>query len=435
MVKSRKHMIKEIVRELYPLYRTLVHNDTDKALKMIGSRIPASAKYSIECYAPMSRAWTWQVPPRYEVDEAYIELEDGRRVADFNLNPMHLVSYSVPIQKRMTWDELKTHLHYSEKIPSAIPWQYAYYVKEWGFSLTKNEYDRLPRKGRFHVVIRAKFITAAKKGLKVGIARLSSGPRHDKQSGDLIICGHIDHPYQANDGLSGVAVAVEIARRLVSRPLPEGSSAIRFLFCPETIGSICYLSHHKEVVKRLKAGIFIEMAGNRNSLVLQKSWQGDHKIDRIARYVLRRLEPGFREGAFLKVVGNDEKVINGPGVDVPCISISRYPYKEYHTSADNMDIIHEDRLQKTVDVVEEIARIFASDYIPRRKFTGPAFLTRYGLWVSPKEDAAINANIYLIMQHFDGKNSVFNIAEKLDLEYWKTRDYIERFIACGLVSR
>ena len=109
-------------------------------------------------------------------------------------------------------------------------------------------------------------------------------------------------------------------------------------------------------------------------------------LDRIGQYVLKAREGDFREGTFADIIANDERVLNGPGVNVPCLSISRYPYPEYHTSDDNLDIIHEDKLQEAADVIEEIIRIYATDFVPKRKFRGPVFLSGHGLWVDWQEN-------------------------------------------------
>ena len=63
------------------------------------------------------------------------------------------------------------------------------------------------------------------------------------------------------------------------------SMRMRFLFCPETIGSICYLSQNEELIPRTKGGILAEMLSNKNVLALQYSRQDEHLIDKITRYV------------------------------------------------------------------------------------------------------------------------------------------------------
>jgi aminopeptidase-like protein len=190
----------------------------------------------------------------------------------------------------------------------------------------------------------------------------------------------------------------------------------------------------------LKGGIFIEMTGNDNILALQHSRQDTHRLDRIGQYVLKKQGQEFREGVFGDVIANDERVLNGPGVNVPCLSLSRFPYPEYHTSDDNLEIIHEDKLRQAADIVEEIVRIYASDYLPKRKFRGPVFLSGQGLWVDWQENWELNRAIEKVMMRFRGKQSVFDIVDELGLDYpalrdyWDTRKYIERFRARDLIA-
>jgi aminopeptidase-like protein len=127
-------------------------------------------------------------------------------------------------------------------------------------------------------------------------------------------------------------------------------------------------------------------------------------------------------------------VINGPGVNIPCISVSRWPYDEYHTSDDNPEIILEEMLTEAADVIEEIIRIYATNYVPQRTFRGPAFLSGHGLWVDWRENLALNRALEQIMLRFEGEHTIFDIAHELDLDYWETREYVERFRRKGLVK-
>ena len=127
-------------------------------------------------------------------------------------------------------------------------------------------------------------------------------------------------------------------------------------------------------------------------------------------------------------------VINGPGVNIPCISLSRWPYDEYHTSDDNPDIIHEEMLVEAADTIEEIIRVYASNYTPQRTFRGPVFLSGHGLWVDWRENLKLNRALEKIMLRFEGFHSVFDIAHELELDYWETREYVERFRREGLVQ-
>ena len=64
--------LKSILAEFFPLHRTLASDDHDKTLEIVGSYMPNSSNYTIETYAPLEPAWTWQVPERYVVHEAYL---------------------------------------------------------------------------------------------------------------------------------------------------------------------------------------------------------------------------------------------------------------------------------------------------------------------------------------------------------------------------
>jgi aminopeptidase-like protein len=420
----------DLVRELYPLHRTLVSEGTDEALERVGVHLGPNVHYHIERFRPGASAWTWRVPKRWVVHEAYIEIEGGERIVDFAQNPLHLVSYSDPVEATLGWEELSPHLHVSESRRHAIPWEFRYYSPGWGFCLSAELHEQLPRDASYRVVIRSEQRAGPQDGLAVGVATV--GP--DANRGELLICAHICHPMQANDDLAGVATAVEVMRRLAADPLPDHALAVRLLLCPETIGSICYLSHHEDLIERFAGGVFCEMTGNDASLALQRTRQDDHVLDRIARRALRGRCKSVREGAFREVVVNDEMVINGPGVDIPCISITRSPYPEYHTSDDTPDILTEERLNEAADVVEDLARTFVTNYIPRRTFRGPVFLSRYDLWVDWRVNPALNRALDMIMLRLEGDRTVYDIADELGLVYDDVLSYIERFRCNGLVE-
>ena len=84
--------LKSILAEFFPLHRTLASDDHDKTLEIVGSYMPDSSNYTIETYAPGTPVWTWKVPERYDVHEAYLETEDGERIVDFKDNPLNIVS-------------------------------------------------------------------------------------------------------------------------------------------------------------------------------------------------------------------------------------------------------------------------------------------------------------------------------------------------------
>jgi len=424
--------LKPLLEKLHPLHRTLASDGMDEALRIVGENMPAESNYTIETYAPGAPIWTWTVPERYVVHEAYLAIEGGERLVDFADNPLHLVSYSLPVDDVLSWDELEPHLYFNEKRPWATPWIFKYYERNWGFCLPKDLFDRLPRDAKYHAVIRSEFITDPENGFRVSTGLLTPNYLTPNPFGEFIISSHLCHPMQSNDDLAGTVTAIEVARRLAEKPLPPGSMSIRFWFGPETVGTIAYLAHNEDLIPNLKGGIFIEMTGNQNKIAWHHSRQHDHLLDRVTQYVLRDTDHNVRP--FASMPPNDERVINGPGVNVPCISINRWPYNEYHTTDDNPDIIHEEMLQGAADVVEEIVRIYATNYIPKRTFRGPVFLSGHSLWVDWRENWELNRAIEKIMFLFEGQHSVFDIAETVNLDYWVVWEYVEKFRAKGFVE-
>ncbi len=426
--------LKDILAEIIPMHRTLASDGMDTALELIGSYLPENANFTIESYKPLTPVWTWYVPERYIVRRAYLETEDGQKVVDFKDNNLHLLSYSLPTDKILTWEELEPHLYYNKERPHAIPWKFKYYDRDWGFCLSKNLFDTLPRDKKYHAVIDVEFNTNANPGFKVATAVIHPQGGPSASAGEIFVMAHVCHPNQANDDAAGVVTAIEIARRLAANPLPAGSMSVRFWFGPETIGTISYLAHHEGLIPSIKGGIFIEMTGNNNTLALQHTRQHDAILDRVGQYVLKKRGGEFREGTFADVIANDERVVNGPGINIPCISVTRYPYPEYHTTDDNLSIMHEEKLMEAAEVIEEMIRIYGSNYLPKRKFRGPVFLSGHGLFVDWQTNWALNRAIEKMMMRFEGKQSVFEIVDELGLEYWDTRAYIERFRGKNLID-
>ena len=96
--------------------------------------------------------------------------------------------------------------------------------------------------------------------------------------------------------------------------------------------------------------------------------------------------------------------------------------------------MHEEMLQKAADYVEEIVRVYASNYIPRRNFRGPVFLSGHGLWVDWHENWELNRAIEKIMMRFEGEHTIFDIAAEVGLDFWVVREYVEKFRAKGFVE-
>ena len=409
----------ELINKLWFKKRDLISNGYDESIDYISKQVPLK----VHKIKTGTKCWTWTVPEKWDVKEAYIEDLDGNRMLDLKNHPLHVISYSLPIDSIVTKEDLLKHLHTNPDRPEAIPFECKYYERDWGFCI---QHKRLKdfTKDKYKVVIDTNF----EKGfLKVGDYTIKG-----KTKETIVLVAHLCHPAMVNDDLAGVAVLLDIAQEL-----QKGNNyyTYKLLVLPETIGSIAYLSQNKSVIPNMKYGIFLEMLGTSTTHALQLSRQGNTRIDRIARYVMKRKLDKFREGPFRKVVGNDEMVFNGPGVNIPMISISRFPYPEYHTSDDNPEIISEENLTESKNIILDILNILDKDYVPKRKFKGPVFLSGYKMWVDWRTNKKVNSNIDQIMLRLEGDKSVFDIAEELNMDFEDVLDFVNKFYDNNLVKK
>ncbi|KGF72294.1 hypothetical protein DO97_10830 [Neosynechococcus sphagnicola sy1] len=424
--------MKTLLEKLYPLNRLALSDGTDQAMALLQVELPDLKIFEVPSG---TECWTWIVPEKWVVREAYIS-DGDRRIVDMQDHPLHVASYSPRMEQWVSREELLPHLHVAASYladmgyrlperPHAIPWVVNYYQRDWGFCLQKQRLDAL-KGDRFFVKIDAEFVPDT---LKIGDLTV---PGRSQEM--IVFITNICHPYQVNDSISGLVVAVDIAKQLAQM---DHHYTYKFLFLPETIGSIAYLSHHEHLIPLMKYGLFAEMLGHENDFVMQRSAQGHSPIDRVAEYVLKRSQPTYRTGEFREVLCNDEISLNGPGVNVPTISLSRWPYPQYHTNEDCPDIISEVQLESARDLILEIFKILDADRTPIRQYKGPIFLSRYGLWVEWREsdeNRKLLDRIEKIMLLMEGELSVFDIAEKVDLDFWVVLDFLNKLHDKGLIE-
>jgi aminopeptidase-like protein len=236
---------------------------------------------------------------------------------------------------------------------------------------------------------------------------------------------------------------LEVARRLLAGPKPHYS--YRFLFLPETLGSIAYLSKHERVIPKMLGGLFLEMLGNDAPHALQMSYQPESHVDGCLVTALRGAEPSAFVGAYRTVIDNDERQFNAPGVRVPMLSLSRvrdphlptsryYPYREYHSSLDTPAIVSTKRLEASVQLVLELLSAFDRNRFIVNRFKGEVFASGFGLWVDYKADAEAHRNAFAIMDRCDGTRRPADIAHELGLSFQQVWTLVERLLAKDLVS-
>ena len=399
--------------------RHIVSDGYDEALREINKIIPLK----IHSVASGTKCWTWIVPKKWSIKEGYIKNLKGQKIVDFSDHPLRVHSYSLPIDKTVSKKELLNHIWTNPKRPNAIPFQFKYYEQDWGFCLEHNRLKKLTD-DQYKVKIDSKLENSF---LKIG-EHIIKGEVEET----VVILAHLCHPGMANDDAAGVAVLVDLAKELNKT---KNHYTYKFILMPETIGSIAWLSQNENLIPKMRYGIFLEMLGGKNTLALQYSRQGNTQLDKIAKQIFQESRKKYREGAFSEIVVNDEMVFNGPGVNVPTISISRYPYPEYHTSDDTIKIITDKQLTEAKNIVLKIINRLDQNYWPKRTFKGPVFLSGYGLWVDWKTNFQLNKNLEQLLLNLEGNQSIVEIAQKLGMSFNETHDYINKFADKKLIIK
>jgi aminopeptidase-like protein len=394
----------ECAAELYPLCRSLTGDGLRETLRRLQRLVPLTLHE-----VPTGTAvFDWTVPKEWNIRDAWVRNIRGQRVIDFQRSNLHVVSYSAPVRRHMSFAELRPHLHTLPDSPDWIPYRASYYTETWGFCLSQRQLDTL-EDGDYEVCIDS---TLEPGSLTYGELLVPG-----ESSDEVLISCHVCHPSLANDNLSGIAIAAHLGRVLRSKPLRY---SYRFLFLPGTIGPITWLSRNEDAVPRIRHGLVLVCLGDAGRLTYKQSRRGDAPIDRAAAHVLRHA--GDHEIQSFSPYGYGERQYCSPGFDLPVGRLSRTPhdcYPEYHTSADDLTFIRADRLADSFAACLAIIDVLEHDrtYVNQHPKCEPQ-LGRRGLY---REIGAEEMAILWVLNQSDGQHSLLDIAERSGLEFEPVR--------------
>ncbi len=359
----------ELVGEIYPLCRSITGNGVRTTLERIGRTLPLK----VSEVPTGTSVFDWNIPPEWNIRDAYIADATGRRLVDFQAHALHVVGYSVPVRARMSLHDLRPHLHTLPQRPDWIPYRTSYYRETWGFCLAHRELMSWPE-AEYEVVIDA--------DLKPGSLTYAECLVRGESDREILVYTHTCHPALANDNASGIAVAAMLAEEaLKSRP----NLSYRFIFAPGTIGSIAWLARNESRLPRVRGGLTIGLLGDRGPLTFKRSRRSTSEIDLIAAQAVRELEPNAKVLDFTPY-GYDERQFCSPGIDLPVGRLTRSPngaYPEYHTSADNPGLLDEGALAQSILAIATIlSRLDSNRLYRNRSPKGEPRLGKRGLFRS-----------------------------------------------------
>ena len=139
----------QLAERLFPINRSLTGDGVRQSLLVLKEYIP---ELQIHEVPSGTKAFDWIVPDEWNIREAYIENEDGKKIIDFADCNLHVIGYSEPIDKYVSYEELQKYLVVEDSRPNAIPYVTSYYQKRSGFCMSKNQRDGL-KEGKYHLYI------------------------------------------------------------------------------------------------------------------------------------------------------------------------------------------------------------------------------------------------------------------------------------------
>lgn len=394
-----------LAARLYPVCRSITGEGVRETLAVIRQHIPLA----VHEVPSGTEVFDWTVPKEWNIRDAYVATTRGERVIDFRRHNLHVVQYSAPVRARMTLEALRPRLHTLPDRPDWIPYRTSFYSDGWGFCLTQQQLDRM-EPGEYEVVIDA---TLADGSLTYGELVV---PGESDQ--EVLIHTHICHPSLANDNLSGIVTSVFLANSVMKSPRRY---SYRFVFLPGAIGPITWLALNEQQTHRIRHGLVLTGIGDPGALTYKRSRRGNAHVDRAVEHLFQHRGGG---GVFdFEPYGYAERQYCSPGFDLPVGVLMRTPhgtYPEYHTSADDLEFIKPEQLEKSLDVLRELVHLLDTDRTCRNLSPkGEPQLGRRGLYGATGGggiDTAQMARLW-VLNLSDGSRSLLDIAERSGLPY------------------
>lgn len=414
-----------LITELYPICRSITGNGFRESMQLLKKYIP------LETHEVTSgtQVYDWTVPKEWNIRDAFVKNSKGEKVIDFKRSNLHLVSYSVPIHKKVLLNELREHLFSLTEHPDWIPYRTSYYQENWGFCVSHQTLKSLVDE-EYEVYIDS--------SLEQGYLTYGEYYLAGKTSDEVLISTHCCHPSLCNDNLSGMALATFLANHLSSLSLIY---SYRFIFIPATIGSITWLQLNENQVSRIKHGLVVACVGDSGKSTYKKSRRGDAEVDKAVMHVLKHSGQEYEIIDFYPY-GYDERQYCSPGFNLPFGSLTRTPnnrYPEYHTSADSLDFVKPEFLAdsflkylKVINILEKNKK-----YININPKCEPQLGKRglYGAFGGKKDPEQYELAMLWVLNYSDGQHTILDIAEKSGYPFEVIHKVAEVLVEVNLLNK
>ncbi|MBO4904366.1 MAG: DUF4910 domain-containing protein [Lachnospiraceae bacterium] len=411
--------------QLFPICRSIMGKGVRDTFEILRRYMPDMKLYEVPTG---TQVFDWTIPNEWTIREAYIENENGEKIVDMKVNNLHVMGYSTPVDEWMDLADLKEHIYTLKDQPHYIPYCTSYYKERWGFCMSDDQLKSLPD-GKYHAYIDSELAPGS---LTYGELLIPG-----KSKEEIFFSSYICHPSMANNECSGPAVMSKLVEYVSL--MKDRKYSYRFVLLPETIGAITYLSRNLEVMKKnIIAGFNITCVGDDRAYSIVHSRYANTLADRVLMNVLKGMDPKFCEYSYLER-GSDERQYQAPGVDIPlvCFCRSKYHvYPEYHTGADNLDIISPDGLAGSLDVLLRCIEALENNCKYRIKCLCEPQFGKRGLMPTTSNKESYKDTLILkdIAAYADGTNDLFELSEYIGHSVHDMLPTIKKMAEAGLIE-
>jgi len=415
-----------LMAELYPICRSITGGGVRQTLRILQRHIPLE----VHEVPTGTTVFDWTVPKEWNIRDAYVKNSRGERVIDFQKSNLHVVSYSIPVRKRISLGELRKHLFSLPDRPDWIPYRTSYYNETWGFCLSHRQLGALTEED---------YEVCVDSSLEDGHLTYGEYVIPGVSRDEVLISCHVCHPSLCNDNLSGIAVSTFLAAQLTQGPKPRYT--YRFLFIPGTIGSITWLARNETRVARIRHGLVVTCVGDGGGFTYKKSRRGNAEIDKVTLHVLKQSGYPYVQEDFFPY-GYDERQYCSPGFNLPVGCLMRSPhgsFPEYHTSADNLDFVRPEYLGASLDAYHQVVEVLEGNgtYLNLNPKCEPQ-LGRRGLYSAVGADPHQKLDqmaLLWVLNLSDGAHSLLDVSEAANLPFREIRRAADALERCGLLRK
>tara|TARA_Y100000816_G_scaffold292616_1_gene289129 strand:- start:2201 stop:3511 length:1311 start_codon:yes stop_codon:yes gene_type:complete len=402
-----------VEKNMFKICRSITGKGIKKSLFLIKKRF---SNLKIKSIKSGTKVFDWKIPPEWNIEEAYIIDKDHNKIIDFRNSNLHIMNYSKPLKTILKRDDLLKKIYSLPNQPDAIPYVTSYYRKNWGFCCTDKTKKKILNQYKKDDLFRVEIISSFnnKGSLNYGELYLPG-----KSEQEILISTYLCHPSMANNELSGPIVSMSLIEYFSKKKLEK---SLRFLFIPETIGSIAWISKNLNYIReKIIGGYNLSCIGDNKNHSFVESKINNSIFDKVLTKNYQKKKIKFKRYSFLKR-GSDERQFNSPGVDLPMVTVCRSKfgeYKEYHTSLDNFSLVNVEGLLGGFKIVKSSIEEIFKLKIPKSKVICEPHLSKYNLYdsINFKNNKNYSMNLLNFLQYADGTKSIKEISKVINLDY------------------